>query len=304
MVSDPRYDAVGSSSLRAELFKKYAASLGKNDSAKADSGEEDPAARRAREKREKAEASLRERQQQVQGDRQRLQRDLQRSKIGAGREEGEREFGSLLVQAVREHTVSTAFFNHTWNLKHILTFMFGGQASWPEIAPQLEKDPRWEQPSLSPADKHRMFIAHLDSLAHKRLDALHKLFAAHAPSLDTPFEDVFPEVVNEFAVTRLNLSPEKLEKRYQDWQRVRFQRCKEDFESLLKESSFVDFWGRLKNKQVAQAGIIPGEEQDEDEDEAMGDEETGGGRANLDAMAKQVDLKDMHAVLQVSGRHD
>jgi transcription elongation regulator 1 len=62
-----------------------------------------------------------------------------------------------------------------------------------------------------------MFIAHLQSLAHKRLDALHKLFLAHAPSLDTPFEDVYPEIVNDFAVTRLGLTPEKLQSRYEGY---------------------------------------------------------------------------------------
>jgi transcription elongation regulator 1 len=145
-------------------------------------------------------------------------------------------------------------------------------------------------------DKHNLFNEHLQSLAHKRLDALHKVFLAHSPALDTPFEDVYPEVVDDFAIKRLDLSPEKLETRYKEWQAVRFQQSKKDFETLLKESSFVDFWGRLKNKGMADEGVIPGEEDEEDDD---GDE-AAGGRANLAAMAQQVDLKGMHDVLQVS----
>jgi transcription elongation regulator 1 len=174
--------------------------------------------------------------------------------------------------------------------------VYPSQASWQETIPQLEKDPRWEHPALTLADKHDMFIAHLQSLAHKRLDALHKLFLAHAPSLDTPFEDVYPEIVNDFAVTRLGLTPEKLQSRYEEWQRVRFQQSKAEFQALLKESSFVDFWGRMKNKALAGQGVIPNEDSDEEDD--AGDET--GGKANLEMMAKQIDLKEMHDVLQVS----
>jgi len=140
-----------------------------------------------------------------------------------------------------------------------------------------------------------MFIAHLQALAHKRLDALHKLFLAHAPSLNTPYEDVYPEIVNDFAVTRLGLTPEKSQSRYEEWQKVRFQQSKAEFQALLKESSFVDFWGRMKNKAIAGQGIIPNEDSDEEDDA----DETGG-KANLEVMAKQIDLKEMHDVLQVS----
>lgn len=105
MTSDPRYDAVGSSSLRAELFQRHVKSLGAQAESSRTETPEEVAARKARERKEKAQASLRERQQQVQGEKMRLERDVQKSKLGAGREDGEREFGSLLIQAVREHNV-------------------------------------------------------------------------------------------------------------------------------------------------------------------------------------------------------
>jgi transcription elongation regulator 1 len=103
MVSDARYDAVGSSSLRAELFQRHVTGL--QDKNSAPETKEQAAERRARERKERAEASVRERQQQVQVDKRRLEHDMQRSRQGAGKEDGEREFGSLLVQAVREHNV-------------------------------------------------------------------------------------------------------------------------------------------------------------------------------------------------------
>lgn len=233
---------------------------------------EDQAAQKAKAKKERAEASLREREQQVKEKQHQLERDLRRSKQGANREEAEREFGSLLVQAIREHNVS-----------------------WSTALPLLEKDARFQSPGLSLSDKQRMFNSHLETIARKRLDALYKLFESHSPKLNTPFEDVFPEIVNDFAVTRLNLTPEKLEQRYEQWQDVRFQQARKDFETLLKENSFVDFWGRMRNKNINDKAYIP---ENEDEDDDYGAE--GGGKANLADMAKSVDLKEIHAVLRVS----
>lgn len=270
MVRDPRYDAVGSSSLREELFNRYQSNLG----ASAALTPVDEAEKKAKEKKARAEASLREREQQVKQKQQQMERDLHRSKQGANREEAEREFGSLLVQAIREHNVS-----------------------WSDALPLLDKDPRFQHPGLSLSDKQRLFHSRLESIARKRLDALHKLFESHAPKLNTPFEDVFPEIVNNFAVTRLNLTPEKLEQRFEQWQQVRFQAARKDFEALLRENSFVDFWGRLRNKHVDEKAYIP---ENEDEDDEYGAE--GGGKANLANMAKGVDLKEMHAVLRVSLR--
>jgi len=105
MTSDPRYDAVGSSSLRAELFQRHVKNLETQAESSNTETPEQAAARKAKERKEKAQASLRDRQQQVQGEKMRLERDLQKSKYGAGKEDGEREFGSLLIQAIREHNV-------------------------------------------------------------------------------------------------------------------------------------------------------------------------------------------------------
>lgn len=270
LVRDPRYDAVGSSSLREELFKRYQTNLSSSSTTKLSAEEE--AAQKAKTKKERAEASLREREQQVKEKQHQMERDLRRSKQGANREEAEREFGSLLVQAIREHNVS-----------------------WSAALPLLEKDARFQSTGLSLSDKQRMFNSHLETIAHKRLDALYKLFESHSPKLNTPFEDVFPEIVNDYAVTRLSLTPEKLEQRYEQWQDVRFQQARKDFEMLLKENSFVDFWGRMRNKNINDKAYIP---ENEDEDDDYGAE--GGGKANLADMAKSVDLKEMHAVLRVS----
>lgn len=100
--SDARYDAVGSSSLREELFQSYIRKLASSSTAETP---EQASERRLAERKAKQEASLRERQSQVNQERERVEKDVGRSKKGAGREEGERLFGSLLVDQVKDHEV-------------------------------------------------------------------------------------------------------------------------------------------------------------------------------------------------------
>jgi hypothetical protein len=104
IASDPRYDAVGSSTLRQELFDTHIKKLA-SSSAVSETPEE-AAERKVRERKAREEASLRERQARVQQEQEKVTLEANKSRAGAGREEGERLFGSLLVDQVRSHDVS------------------------------------------------------------------------------------------------------------------------------------------------------------------------------------------------------
>jgi uncharacterized membrane protein len=106
IASDARYDAVGSSSLRQELFETHVKKLA-SSSAVPETAEE-AGARKVRERKAKEEASLKERQARVQQEQEKVTQEANKSRAGAGREEGERLFGSLLVDQVRSHDVSEA----------------------------------------------------------------------------------------------------------------------------------------------------------------------------------------------------
>jgi hypothetical protein len=95
LYDDPRYDAVGSSSLREELFSTFLKGKAKNisehtagqemDVPKGDEPTED-------ERRRRKEQALKEREEKVRAERSRLDVQIERSKQGLGREEGERQF--------------------------------------------------------------------------------------------------------------------------------------------------------------------------------------------------------------------
>lgn len=100
IADDPRFVAVKSSSTKEDLFNKYLASL-----AASQANEQEDAERKAREKKERAAASLKEREEQVRAQKQKLDQDAHRSRAEADRGSDEREFGQLLIDAVRSYEV-------------------------------------------------------------------------------------------------------------------------------------------------------------------------------------------------------
>lgn len=95
---DARYDAVGSSSLREELFQTFLKARGSSTSyrspipgketGKHDDTPEDSVRRR----REKKEQALKEREEKVRTERSRMDAEIGRSKMSLNTEEGQREF--------------------------------------------------------------------------------------------------------------------------------------------------------------------------------------------------------------------
>lgn len=281
---DPRYGVVASSSQREEVFKRFIkqrADAAASQSAESKVDPEEGARKAAEDRKARQAASLKEREEKVRREREAQDRLAGRSKAEAGREESEREYKNLLIDAVRDH-----------------------EAKWSDVLPSFGKDPRFTSSSLPLAQKRRLFDEHLDSIYHKRINALETLFAQHSPKLQTPFEDVYASISSDPHLTRLGLSMSRVERLHEDWQRRRLAQAKKDFETLLNESSFVDYWGKLKQEHTSKEddrakGLLgPGENDNDEEDEAPEDE-----AVDLRAMAAQIDLKELHAVLKHDKRY-
>ncbi|KAK8864295.1 hypothetical protein IAR55_001541 [Kwoniella newhampshirensis] len=275
LTSDPRYDAVGSSSLREDLFNNHVRKLASTSSQQPESKEEE-AARKLSERKAKAEASLKDREAKIRQEKQRLEAETNKSRVGAGREEAERLFGSLLVDQVRDH-----------------------ETNWAEASQYLQSDPRFDHPALGPRDKLRLFHDHLTRLSSKRSNALHQLFEAHTPSLDTPYDSVYPHIVDDPQVKHLGLQGEALENRWKAWLRSREASARKEFDEMLGENSFVEFWGKMRKKTLDEKAKEVKEEEEFEEGEGMGE----GGAADLTALARQIDLGEIKSVLRRDKRY-
>lgn len=277
-VSDPRYDAVNSSSLRESLFTQHVASLSSSSSA--------PAAKL--DKATRAAASLKEREEQVRGEKERMGRSAAAARGAAGREEGEREFQSLLIDTVRDHEVRPSFPNL------FVSNHPSQQARWDAVLPFLSADTRFSTSPLSPHDQRRLLDAHLTTLYSKRLAVIESLFLENSPSLASPFTPILDAIASLPAVTRLVGSDERrLKGLWETWKAKREFIARREFDELLRESPVIEHWGRLQKKAKEEGATEVKAEEEEEEDDGVLD---------IGDMAKQVDIKAVHAVLKVSGR--
>ncbi|KAH9918202.1 uncharacterized protein BXZ73DRAFT_53056 [Epithele typhae] len=273
LVSDPRYDAVGSSSLREELFNTFL-KAGVND-ATADGNSSTPAPQqkggqdgetegeRERRHTEKKERAVKEREDKVRAERGKVEADIDRSKMGLTREEGELHFRTMLVDAIRDPTVT-----------------------WDSVQPQLSKDPRFTNSPLSRNQQVHLFHSHVDVLRAKQLSGLHALFASHSPALDTPFTALpVASLMSSPPVTKLGYEIDEVEREFDKWQRERTHEARLAFDQMLGENSFVEFWGRLGK--IGGKGVdasIKYDDIGEDNEEDQVDMKT---------LAKSVDLKEI-----------
>ena len=149
-------------------------------------------------------------------------------------------------------------------------------------------------------DKQRLFNEHITRIGSKRSNALHQLFAGHAPDLQTTYEDVYPKVIDDPIVKRLGLSLDNLEDRFRAWRRASEAEARREFEVMLGENSFVEFWGRMRKKTLDEEALEVKEDEEREEGEGMGE----GGAADLTALAKQIDLNEIKSVLRVKRKRD
>lgn len=148
---------------------------------------------------------------------------------------------------------------------------------------------------MSARDKQRLFAAHSERLLSKRSNALHSLFESKTPALNTPYDDVYPQIIDDPLVKRLGLQGQVLEDRWKSWRRKKEHDARIEFDQMLHENSFVDFWSKMRKKTMDEKALEVQEQDEYDEGEGMGE----GGAADLTLLAKQIDLGEIKAVLRV-----
>ncbi|KAJ7129695.1 Hsp90 protein-domain-containing protein [Mycena epipterygia] len=303
LTDDPRYEAVGSSSLREELFNTFlkgnsmGASTSKAETV-AETGEvihaeEETYEEQQKRREERARQAVKEREGKVRADLSRVEAEIGRSRQLGDKEEGEMLFKSMLTDAVRDP-----------------------QMTWEVVMPLLSVDPRFRNSPLSPNTQINLFHAHVGHLRAKHMTGLYALFEAHAPTLATTFETLpIPSLLGALPATKLGLDARSLEHEFEKWQRERTNESRKAFDEMLAENSFIEFWGKLKK--IGGEGVDGGVKADELEDEDEG--EGGGGKVDMkgdflnfvlptlltsaQVLAKSVDVVEVEKVLKNDKRY-
>ncbi|KAH7097909.1 hypothetical protein BKA62DRAFT_714902 [Auriculariales sp. MPI-PUGE-AT-0066] len=266
LTSDPRYDGVGSSSLREELYGSYIRTLKNAAKAEAVEADMDPDSRR-KARQERAE---RERAAAVRAQKEKVDADAAKARGAMGAAEAEDSFRTLLTDAIRD------------------------VMPWSAAEQTLANDPRFVITSamLPTSTMRDLFEGHVSRLRTRHVATLHGLFAAHAPKLSDPYPGA--SVERSPPVERLGWRPVDVEDEFSRWSRARKDQARKDFDEMLKENSFVEFWGRARKLGGDDAARI-------DEEEVEGEE--GGGTADLKALARGVDADDVIKVVKNDKRY-
>ncbi|KIK68186.1 hypothetical protein GYMLUDRAFT_216833 [Collybiopsis luxurians FD-317 M1] len=277
LIKDPRYDAVGSSSLREELFNTFVkAKLSSSSLVTSESKvEKSDEAIRSESKKERKERAVKEREEKVRLERERVEANTLKSRMELNKEEGEREFNSLLTDAIRDP-----------------------QISWHNALPQLQTDPRFHNSPLPTNHQIHLFHEYISNLRSRHLMSLHALFESHALSLSTVFDDLPVSSLKSSApVVRLGMSEGTLQLEFEKWQRERATACRKAFDEMLVENSFVDFWGRLGK--IGGEGVDGGVKADDDDVDSEGL----GTKVDMKELAKSVDVEEIEKVLRNDKRY-
>ncbi|KEI41785.1 uncharacterized protein L969DRAFT_93002 [Mixia osmundae IAM 14324] len=266
---DPRYDAIKSASTREASFKAHLQRLAE---APLESVQE-----RAAAKAERARASLLARQHEVEAHQAQTNQVVHASRQKLATEEAERSFKAVLIDNIRDPSIS-----------------------WPEAVETMTFDKRYEECCriLSLEERRRAWSTHVAEVHAKWLDGLHTLFEQNAPFLDTPFLSILPKIYDHPLATRVSSDADKLEHLFCDWQQFRQARARTDFDRMLGESAFVDFWGRM-SKESADEGDVKRIL----DDDLVNVEESGDASVSLKAMAATINLDSIHSVLQSDRRY-
>ncbi|EGG06796.1 uncharacterized protein MELLADRAFT_35874, partial [Melampsora larici-populina 98AG31] len=270
---DKRFDIITSNTVKEGIWKKWSKQLEEQAGIASAIDQEDT-------KKAKQEASLKAREEEVRLQRQRLDKQADITRHELGKEEAEREFRSLLIDAVRDHDVT-----------------------WEETHRSLEKDPRFPQTkALSISNLKRIFSDHTASIYAKRLSALESFFQDQAPSLATSQSSLSPDQLLIITTVNRLIDPQNrtrglqtIERYYDDWKQKKETRAREEFEEMCGESAFIDFWCRMKKSgkedEVGKKTI--GDDGEEEEEEEV---------ADLREMAKTIDLSEIEAVMKKDKR--
>ncbi|KAG8773746.1 hypothetical protein FRB91_008223 [Serendipita sp. 411] len=331
--SDPRYDAVGSSSLREELFETFIKTIKETEAQLHTTVTETETENEKKKRRERA---VKEREEKVRLVQQQVERDNVRSKAGLNKKEAELAFNTLLIDHIRDPT-----------------------ASFSSVISYLSSDPRFISISQSGSVPHSrlqaIYQAHIAHLRSKSSSALHSLFESYAPALNLRWDELSPSAMESIAKsgvskrldvdTRITLESSHssrkrnrpgightggshsnrddtdeeeaemepkyeypaLRQEFERWQRQRYNDARAAFDIMLSENAFVEFWGRVgkmgltDDEEKRHLGkVVFAEENAEgavplEEDPVEG--EGGGGTADLQALAKGIDVDEVERVL-------
>ncbi|GFR29138.1 transcription elongation regulator 1 [Trichonephila clavata] len=214
---DLRYKAVESSSLRDEWFKEYVGT------ARNQVRESEEDVNKEWEKQERVEASIREREKEVQRTLSTHLRERDKERELHKHDEAIQHFKALLTDLVRSPDVS-----------------------FHEVKKILRKDHRWDMVGeLSREERERVFEEHVNHLCRKKKEKFRELLD-ETPEIDltSTWKEIKRLIKDDPRCSKFSSSDRKCEKEFKEYLKDRLVTAKADFRELLKETKIITYKSR------------------------------------------------------------
>lgn len=219
LVEDERYEKVGSSSKRFELFGDWLKNPDDSHNNKVEPSKDTSSTSNSnKSKSEQREKALKERSDQVRKEKNQLERTNQSALNQIQKQDASLNFNQFLIDEIKDP---------------LLTF--------DEISKTFEKDKRFNDRSLHWNAKKELVENHLNNLYGKKRLSLRKIFeevSKGSLDLDEREEEVLSEVKENEEFERLKLDSlfknEKLEKEFKIWKNEKFEKARLEFQEMLK----------------------------------------------------------------------
>ncbi|BFY97387.1 hypothetical protein BsWGS_00433 [Bradybaena similaris] len=222
--SDPRYEAVDSSSRREDWFKDYIKNLDElRKTRKSHKEQDEPTSedeeRRERERQERIEASIKKREEEVKQSLSSSLRERDKEREQHKKDEAIQHFNALLADLVRNSEVT-----------------------WRDTRKQLRKDHRWElTDSLEREEKEKLFESHIEGLYKRNRGMFHALLNETEISLTSTWKDVKKLIKEDPRYSKFSSSDRKREKEFTEYMHEKFVNAKSDFRELLRETKVITY---------------------------------------------------------------
>ena len=274
--TDPRYMAVESSGRREDYFRDYCkylndkASNGEHRSShkdkerdnnkekskhveeksKADVGESneerdeldeektqtEDEIRREKEKQERVEASLRERNKQVKEQLSKYQNEREKERDQLKRDETIECFKALLIDIVKPNLTAAVTADSSKSAS--------AELGWKEAKKVLKKDTRWSYCKvLDKEKKEQLFEEHMMKFRAKKRDLFYQLLdETSGVGLNSAWKEVKKLVKADSRYEKLQQSDSiKLEKEFENYISEKYQKAKSEFGELLMQTKLINY---------------------------------------------------------------
>lgn len=168
-------------------------------------------------------------------------------RIEASLREREREVARELTTHFRERDKEREHHKHAEAVEHFTAFLTdlvrNADVSWRDAKKLLKKDHRWEMASsLDRDEREKLFNDHIDNLFRKKKEKFRELLEETKDvTLTSSWRDIRRCIKDDPRYTKFSTSDRKCEREFRDYMKDKLTQAKNQFRELLKETKIITY---------------------------------------------------------------